>query len=336
MYTKNILPKASRKSTRRFVMGVGIILAILLLIVLLLFFPLDTRDLASDPHPALDYDDALQGFDLLEDRVLPGMNPDCRPRLLEHGRATEKVIAFIHGYTSCPKQFASLGEAFFDLGYNVLILPLPHHGLADRMTAEHAQLTAEELVAYTDQIVDITQGLGEDVTVVGFSLGGSVAAWAAQTRSDVDFVVLIAPGFGLQPIPADLTLPAIRLAMLLPNFYRWWEPENKAAGGLPHAYPRIATRALAQMLRLGYAVRDRARQAPPQAGAILIVTNENEPSVQNGLTERLAQAWIAHGAEVSLHEFPKELNLPHDLIDPEHPYGHPEIVYPILIPLLQR
>jgi alpha-beta hydrolase superfamily lysophospholipase len=109
----------------------------------------------------------------------------------------------------------------------VLILSLPHHGLADCMTAGHAQLTAEELMAYSDGLVDIAQGLGEDVTVVGFSLGGTVADWAAQTRSDVDFAVLIAPGFGLQLIPAELTLPAARLALLLPDDYLWWEPEKR-------------------------------------------------------------------------------------------------------------
>jgi hypothetical protein len=71
------------------------------------------------------------------------------------------AIILVHGYTNCPQQFKALGQRFYDMGYNVLIAPLPHHGLADRMTEEHGLLTAEELAAYADETVDLAQGLGD-------------------------------------------------------------------------------------------------------------------------------------------------------------------------------
>jgi len=44
------------------------------------------------------------------------------------------------------------------------------------MTDEQSQLTADELVAYADEMVDIAQGLGEQVIMVGISAGGVTTA----------------------------------------------------------------------------------------------------------------------------------------------------------------
>lgn len=65
----------------------------------------------------------------------------------------QHVILLVHGYTNCPAQFGKLGRQFYDLGYNVLIAPLPHHGLADRLNDEQGQLSARELTAYADEMM---------------------------------------------------------------------------------------------------------------------------------------------------------------------------------------
>src|SRR5258707_988059 len=142
--------------------------------------------LASHPNPAASYADAVQRVTALREQEAAGFNPLCHTQLLTHGQRTARAIAFIHGYTNCPNQFRQLGQEFYDLGYNVLLLPMPHQGLADVMTSELSQLTAEEMVAYADQVVDIARGLGERVAVAGLSQGGVVAGWAAQTRPDLD------------------------------------------------------------------------------------------------------------------------------------------------------
>jgi len=72
------------------------------------------------------------------------MNPVCKLQLLTHNKKVGRTIILVHGYTSCPQQFVVLGKCYLDLGYNVLIAPLPYHGLADRMTEAHAQLKVEE------------------------------------------------------------------------------------------------------------------------------------------------------------------------------------------------
>lgn len=314
-------------------LGIGF----LTLVLVVVLFPLDIHNPASHPRPVGSYDQALQRIDALRASASDRLNPACLPQFMTHGHKVERAIVFAHGYTNCPKQFQALGEAFYALGYNVLIAPLPHHGLADRMTTEQKRLTANELAAYADMVVDIAQGLGERVILVGLSGGGVVTAWAAQFRDDLDLAVLIAPAFGFAQIPTPLTDPAMKLFRWLPNFYRWWDPKLKETIGPVYAYPRIATRALVHILLLGYAVRVAARRHLPAASAILVVTNANDTSVNNSLTFQVVDLWRGNGAKnLRTYEFDLSLGLGHDLIDPSQPDQRTDIVYPKLIELINH
>jgi carboxylesterase len=264
------------------------------------------------------------------------MNPVCRLKLMTHDRQVEQVIVMVHGYTTCPEQFHELSQRFYDLGYNVLLAPLPHHGLADRMTDEQAQLNAEELVTYADEMVDIAQGLGEQVIMLGISGGGVTTAWAAQYRSDIDLAVIISPAFGYQQIPTPLTVPAGNLYLALPNSFRWWDPPRQADIGPAYAYPRYSTRALAELLRLGFAVQVAAKREPPAASSILVVTNANDTAVNNVLTAAVVKDWREHEARLATYEFEAESRLGHDLVDPTLQDARIDIVYPRLIDLIAQ
>jgi carboxylesterase len=253
---------------------------------------------------------------------------------MTHGQKVEKAIVMVHGYTSCPEQFRALGEQFYGLGYNVLIAPLPHHGLADRLTDEQSQLTAEELTAYADEVVDIARGLGDHVTMVGLSGGGVTTAWAAQKRSDLDLAVIISPAFGYYTVPTPMTAPAMNYYLVVPNSYTWWDDQLKEKVGPDYGYPRYATRAVAQLLRVGFAVQANARQTAPAARSILVITNANDTTVNNTLTDTVTGYWRDHGANLQTYEFEAGLQLPHDLIDPTQPDQKIDIVYPKLVQLV--
>ena len=45
----------------------------------------------------------------------------CYSRFFLHPTPTDKVILFFHGFTAVPQQFVSIGEAFFNAGYNGLL-----------------------------------------------------------------------------------------------------------------------------------------------------------------------------------------------------------------------
>ena len=312
------------------------IIIILFALIASLFIPWNVGALTSHPHPAQSYEEAVQRIDVLKANRLSEMNPDCVTQFMTHGNKVAHAIILVHGYTSCPAQFQELGQRFYDLGYNVLIAPLPHHGLADRMTDEQAQLTAKELAGYADEVVDIAQGLGDHISMLGISAGGVTTAWAAQNRSDIDLAVIISPAFGFKQIPTPLTVVLMNAYLLLPNSFVWWDPALQTNSKPFHAYPRYAKRALAQTLELGFAVQAQARQTAPAASKIIVVTNANDTSVNNELTSKVVAYWQADGTQIRTYEFPLSLGLGHDLIDPEQPDQQIEVVYPELIDLVTQ
>ena len=298
-----------------------------------LFRPMSVDSLTSHPDPTGDYAGAVGRIEALRaEEASLGLNPLCQLKFMTHGHKAERAIVFVHGYTNCPQQFSELGQQFHDLGYNVLIVPAPHHGLVDRMTTDQANLTAEELAAYADTVVDITQGLGEHVSMAGISMGGITTAWAALHRSDLDLAVLISPAFGFQMFPASVTAPAAKAFVVLPNFYLWADSALKEQSGTDFTYPRRSTRALAQTLRLGMAVQAQSAEAAPTARSMLVITNANDPSVDNGLTAEMVAAWREWGIDVTTYEFAADLELKHDLISPWQETQ--PVVYPVLEELI--
>jgi len=307
-----------------------------------LMLPADDLSLyASHLNPAADYAEAVRRVESMRAAEV-GFNPDCHTILLTHGARTAKTIVFVPGYGSCPAAFKELGAQFYDRGYNVLVAPLPYNGLANRLTTEQEKVRAEDLVRYTDQVVDIGRGLGDHLTLAGISAGGLVTGWAAQQRQDVDQAVLISPGFGFAVVPERLTPLASRAFIRLPNWYIWEDPELKDDALPYHNYPRDSTRALGQILRLSLATQALAQQNTPAAGAILVITNLNDPDLDNGATGKVVDLWRAHGAkDVQTYQIPADLHLGHDLTDLQQPDRNAAavisaIVYPKLLELIDR
>jgi pimeloyl-ACP methyl ester carboxylesterase len=271
----------------------------------------------------------LQGLDG------PNVNPVCHTRLYTHGSRTERALVLLHGFTSCPQQFDVVGRMFHAQGWNVLIPRYPRHGYRDRLNSSISELRAEHLVALANQSADAAHGLGEHVTVAGMSLGGSLTGYLAQTHEHVDRAVLIAPMFGLRWIPGVLQRRLGTVAYALPNFYIWWDAKVKERLPPEYAYPRLSTHAYASLLKIASDTATAARAAAPRTKDIAVLTNANEPGLENRSTYRLVETWRAHGAEVSTHEFPLTDRLPHDLIDPSNPLQNTELVYPVVTRLIQ-
>jgi carboxylesterase len=309
--------------------------AFVLAAALLLLRPTGPGRFRSHPHPATDYGAALRRIAAVEALDGPEISPECRTRLMTHGARTARVVVLLHGLTNCPEQFRALGERLFARGANVYIPRLPEHGLADRMTTALARLDARAMCTATDQAVDIGRGLGDSVIVVGLSIGGVMAAWAAQERADVVRAVPIAPLHGLARARGPLTLPVMNLMLALPNQFVWWDAKAKEnVPGPWHVYPRFSTRATGETLLLGAAVEADARRAPPAAGSIVMITVGGDVAVDNGAVARLVGVWRAHRAHVTTWEFPASLRLNHDIIDPEQVGGNPALVYPVLEALI--
>jgi len=315
-----------------FVLITGLILSL----VFFLLTPWNTSNLSSHPRPTQSYTEALQLIEILRKQEPLQMNPLCQLQLMTHSKKTDRAIILVHGYTSCPQQFHDLGERFYHAGYNVLIAPLPHHGLADRMSEAQGKLTAQELAAYADHTVDIARGLGKKVFMMGLSAGGVTTAWAAQNRSDIDLAVIISPAFGFKKIPTSLTGATMNIYSVLPDAFEWWDPILKEKGASAHAYPQYSRHALVEILRLSFATLEEAGHKPPAAKKLIVILNNNDTMVNNELTKNIASIWHAHKADLISYEFQANLKLAHDLIDPSKPNQRTEIVYPRLMELVSH
>jgi hypothetical protein len=302
----------------------------------LAFPPLQPVALVSHPDPAPGYAAAVARFDslLAADRARGDLDPKCLPVLLTHGHKTARVIVLFHSVTACPYQYHALGELFFEQGYNVYIPRLARHGLAARESNALHDLTSEELAAAVDPAVDLADGLGDEVTVAGLSLGGDVTALAGQLRADVQLAAPISPAFGLRIVPGFLTPSVARLLVGLPDFYVWWDPIHQDQFPGDSGYPGFSSHALGQILRLALAERDLAQTTAPRAHRLLVITNWGDPGVSLWAADDLAAAWEAQGASVQTFRFALLPWLPHDFISTDAPFGRVELVYPELLRLL--
>ena len=317
--------------------GVLLLISSMLLILGLKPFKLQRN---YTPDPAGSYQEAVERIGAIQAREseLEDLCVECGTIMMTHGEKTETVIVFFHGFTSCPDQFRKLGEAYFEREFNVYIPRQPRHGLTDRSGNPLKGLTAEELACFGTGTVDIAQGLGERVILVGLSGGGSLTTWLAQEREDVELAVPISPFLGVGFIPWQITRLVANLVLLMPDIFQWWDPVNKMdnPNSALYSYRGYWMHALFENLRLGFAAETAARKAKPAAGAILLITNANDGSVSNDMVKAFERIWKKQ-VEDSLrtYQFPKDLELPHDLITYDRADGNPEIVYTKLLELIQ-
>jgi alpha-beta hydrolase superfamily lysophospholipase len=296
---------------------------------------LSIGELESHLNPVNSYEEAVARVKEMQDADNQDLTHDvCVTKLYDHGKQTEHVIILIHGFTNCPEQFSELGRQHFEAGNNVFIPRMPYHGLSDRLTDALIHLTAENLAAFGDRVVDIAHGLGKKVTVMGISASGTLVAWLAQNRADIDFAFAIAPLFGLAFVPAPFTKLFERIALLLPNFFLWWDPRTRADNpySIYYAYPRYPARALVEIIRLAMITRAQAEKSPPKAGHITIIVNDAEPAVSNAEIMKLIKLWQKHGnVNVKEVHFERDMNLPHDILTPGTPGLPIADIYPRLV-----
>ena len=292
------------------------------------------KNLTSHPAPAADYRDAFARFEKLRSREEPAVNPLARSILLTHGVRMPKIIVLFHGYSSSPQQFRSLGERFFQLGYNVLIPLLPHHGLADRKLENLSRIRAEELRDCADTGVDIAAGLGDKIFVGGLSAGGVLAAWIAENRKEVSRVLLIAPVLVLGRKAGSFSdrITVFLIAWIPGIPFDIYGPDPEAP---QYAYPGFSAEALGQLLKLSLATYGEALEKPAAVQQIDLVTTAIDHLGSDFATWRLVGFWRAKGLRQFVSfDFPKEMKVPHDMVDPAHQGQKTDIVHPKLIDLM--
>jgi esterase/lipase len=287
-------------------------------------------------YPILDFQVAINRIETLQSRERADLHPLGHTRLLSHGRKTATVVLWFHGYSSAPQQFVPLGEKCFDLGMNVYIPRAPHHGINDRLTEETRKLTEEELKAWAEESLQFARALGEKVVVGGLSMGGAITAWLAQIHPEIDLAIVIAPAIAYRVIPSALLPIVIPVIGWLPDRKHWWDGTLKEKmEGADYNYAWVSMHGLAIFPRMGMEIRKLNHKIPPAAKEIWMVINDHDADVDGVYVQKVAEEWKAKkpGA-IHVYHFPNELGIVHDCISVEQPKQRVDIVYPVLMDII--
>ena len=293
--------------------ALGLVLLILLIVFLVLgLLPRSDEGLASAPDPAPTYDEAVARFRAVELREQGRIKDMAHSQLLTHGEPTPTVYVMVHGLTNSPLQWQELGRTLHKNGHTVLINRMPYHGLPSGKVSELRRLTSRDLRAYADETIDMAAGLGDEIVVVGISGGGTVAAWMAQQRTEVDRAVLLAPFFGMIGVPPALNNFLVNTFGRVPNFSPFNPLEPKKAWG----YRGEASRAVADSLMLGLYVGEQADAGTVPRGEVIVITTAVDNTTSNSAIATIVAQWQAGGTPVTSFEFPADQDMPHNSVDP--------------------
>lgn len=266
------------------------------------------------------------------ERADPSIDPAYGTRWWIGRDVAPVAVVLLHGLTNCPPQYERLAPQLFARGHAAIVPRMPYHGYRDRMTRAIANLRATDLEAAALRAVVAAALCGERVVVAGISVGATLAGWlAARTR--IDTALALAPFCGLRDVPGNANDALGTLLRTAPNRFSWWDPRRKETQEPAHGYPQFSTRALGESLRLSTEI-DAALPGPHARRAVLVV-NQNEPVVNNAHARRRFATLRGYGVdvdEVVLQGMPPI----HDLIEPQIPQEQTELVYPVLIDLIEQ
>jgi carboxylesterase len=119
----------------------------------------------------------------VEETIMEGCEPFS-------ARGSRDGVLVLHGFTGNPQSMRPVAEVLANQGYSVELPRLPGHGTSveDLMTTTWDDWSGTALAAF-----DELAARCDAVAVLGLSMGGALACFVAESRSNVAGLVLINP-----------------------------------------------------------------------------------------------------------------------------------------------
>jgi pimeloyl-ACP methyl ester carboxylesterase len=120
------------------------------------------------------------------------------------------VAVAVHGLTTPSPVWEEVAAGLGDTGYRVLVYDLYGRGFSDTAAGR------QDIAFHLRQLEDLLEheGLGDDLTVLGYSMGGSIAAAFAAAHPDrVRRVILVAPA-GIEVVQGRFEAWTAKLPLL--------------------------------------------------------------------------------------------------------------------------
>jgi esterase/lipase len=245
----------------------------------------------------------------------------CRSRFFLQPGSSRGVCLFFHGFTAIPQQFVTIGAAFFQAGYNVLIPLLPGHGQAGDWDGACPPPLPEDPQTYQQfglYWLEQAQATGQKVIIGGLSGGSTLAAWLALERPEqIDRALIFAAYLSSSNKAVDLIVRIL-------DFYFEWKPDP---GVISFGYKGFRMPALRILLEMGQEVIDRA--ANSDAAPMLILSSESDRAVGREDHQALFEAAVQHQPRTWYYCFDKALDVPHNMMTKAEGNEHVNLVIAI-------
>ncbi|OOC54634.1 MULTISPECIES: alpha/beta fold hydrolase [Nocardiopsis] len=221
---------------------------------------------------------------------------------------TGTLVVCVPGMFDHRASFRFVGTALAGAGYRVAAMDLRGHGDSDATFDDHTNRAAA-----TDAVALAEELGGEDVVMVGNSMGGAAVAIAARERPDlVAGVALLAP-FLRQPGPSLFVRIALRLMLVRPwgprVLTRYYDGLN--TGRTPEGHREHLDRVL-RMLRPAdryravydtvHAPHEEVLEAVESRVGAVVVVGERDPDWKDPRAEAEWAASVVRGSVVMVPE----------------------------------
>jgi alpha-beta hydrolase superfamily lysophospholipase len=275
---------------RRLARGLGLVLAAL--VVTLLLWPREPVDTVVDFDPAEigpDLDLWLAAQEARFDNITDGVEK----RILwagTPGQRTPEVVVYIHGFSATSEEIRPVPDRVAEaLGANLLFWRLAGHG---RDGAAMAEPRAGDWIEDIAQALAVADRLGDRVTVIATSTGGTLAAVAATLPGlapGIDRLVLVSPNFEVvHPAARFLTWPAVRVwGPLIAGNEQSFAPLNEAHGRYwTTRFPTVAAIPMAALVAHARALDFASVEIPA-----LFLFSDDDRVVRASATRAVAARW---------------------------------------------
>ncbi|WP_100643078.1 alpha/beta hydrolase [Alteromonas facilis] len=210
-------------------------------------------------------------------------NEGNAPFILHHGEKRDAVVVLFHGLSDSPFYLHSLANAIHQQGNNVVVALLPGHGLAEADADMQDPTLAERWQVTVEDVVGLSQVLGNKLFVGGFSAGATLATHYALSHPEgVDGLLLFSAALALSENAEQLSR-----IWGMQSIAKWIDGDYLTHGPNPYKYPEVSLFAALELMQVIRQVRELMVIKAPNIATFAAHSAADVTTPMSGLTDFL-------------------------------------------------
>lgn len=150
----------------------------------------------------------LDSLIAMKESKIANLKPDNEARIIWNdsiGERTGISVVYLHGFSASQEEGDPLHTSVAKrYNANLYLARLDDHGRADSMSFENTM--PQDLINSANEAIDIGKQLGDTLIVMSCSTGGTLSAYLASFRDDIDALVMYSPNIDLYDKKSELLL----------------------------------------------------------------------------------------------------------------------------------